>query len=195
MSQSNLAYKKEHFTDKDYLEFERNADTKHEFRNGKIVAMAGASDMHNVISSNIYGEIYIKLKGSECRPFSSDMRVKAETGSYFYPDIVITCGEREFEDEENDVLINPKVIVEVLSKSTKLKDRNEKFDSYLKLESLTDYVLVEQNEMRIEHYFRTDENEWKFRLLENAEDELVFNSINCKVFLNEIYTEVELAPK
>lgn len=195
MSQSNLAYKKEDFTDQDYLEFERNADTKHEFRNGKIVAMAGASDTHNVIVSNLFLDVGVQARKNGCRTFSGDMRVKAETGNYFYPDIVITCGEREFEDEENDVLLNPKVIIEVLSKSTKLKDRNEKFDSYLKLESLTDYVLVEQNEMRIEHYFRTDENEWKFRLLENAEDELVFNSINCRVFLNEIYTEVELAPK
>ncbi len=195
MSQSNIAYKKEDFTDEDYLEFERNADTKHEFLNGRIVAMAGASDTHNVISSNIYGEIYIKLKGSGCRPFSSDMRVKAITGSYFYPDIVITCGEREFEDEKKDVLLNPKVIIEVLSKSTKLKDRNDKFDSYLKLESLTAYVLVEQNEMRIEHYFLSDENEWKFRLLSKGDDKLQFDSINCRISLAEIYAEVELAPK
>ncbi len=195
MSQSNLAYKKENFTDQDYLEFERNADTKHEFRNGRIVGMAGASDTHNVIISNLFLDLGIRARENGCRTFSGDMRIKADTGSYFYPDIVITCGERKFEDEKNDVLLNPKAIVEVLSKSTKLKDRNEKFDSYLKLESLTDYVLVEQNEMRIEHYFRTDENDWKFRLLENPEDHLQFDSINCHISLEEIYTEIELAPK
>lgn len=87
------------------------------------------------------------------------------------------------------------MIVEVLSKSTKLKDRNDKFDSHLKLESLTDYVLVEQNEMRVEHYFRTDENEWKFRLLSKGEDKLDFDSINCRISLDKIYAEVELDSK
>ncbi len=191
MSQSNLAYKTEDFTDEDYLKFERNAETKHEFQNGRIVAMAGASDTHNVIVSNLFLDVGIQARKNGCRTFSGDMRVKAYTRNYFYPDIVITCGERKFEDEENDVLVNPKVIIEVLSKSTKLKDRNEKFDSYLKLESLTDYVLVEQNEMRIEHYFRTEKNDWKFRLLENANNELIFDSINCQVSLEEIYAEVE----
>lgn len=90
--------------------------------------MAGASDTHNVIVSNLFLDVGVQARKKECRTFSGDMRVKAYTGNYFYPDIVITCGEREFEDEENDVLINLKVIIEVLSNSTKLKDRNEKFD-------------------------------------------------------------------
>lgn len=157
--------------------------------------MAGASDTHNVIVSNLFLDLGIRARENSCRTFSGDMRVKADTGSYFYPDVFITCGERKFEDEKNDVLLNPQVVIEVLSKSTKLKDRNEKFDSYLKMESLTAYVLVEQNEMRIEQYFRTDADEWKFRLLENSKDLLQFDSINCRIFLEEIYTEIELAPK
>lgn len=93
MSQSNLAYKKGNFADADYLEFERDADTKHEFRNGKIVAMAGASDTHNVIVSNLFLDVGIQARQNGCRTFSGDMRVKAYTGNYFYPDIVITCGK------------------------------------------------------------------------------------------------------
>ncbi len=192
MSQSNLAYKNEAFTDEDYLKFERKSETKHEFLNGKITDMAGASDTHNVITSNIYGEIYIQSKKTNCRPFSSDMRVKAYKGNYFYPDLVITCGKRIFEDDENDVLMNPLVIFEVLSKSTHLKDRNKKFDSYLKLESLTDYILVEQNEMRIEHYSKKADNEWRFRILSNETDELILDSVKCKITLAEVYNEVEL---
>lgn len=191
MGKSNLAYKIEDFTDADYLEFERNAKIKHEFRNGEVVAMAGASDNHNVIVSNLFLDVGIQARKNGCRTFSGDMRVKAKKGSYFYPDLVITCGEREFEDDKNDVLINPKVIVEVLSKSTELKDRNEKFDSYLQMESLTEYVLVEQDEMRIEHYFKAENGDWKFRLLSKETDELILNSIKCQVKLQEIYNEIE----
>ena len=154
MTQSNLARKIKKQTDADYLKLERKAETKHELIGGKIVAMAGASDRHNVIVSNLFLDLGLEVRKNGCRTFSSDVKVKANTGNYFYPDIVITCGEREFEDEKNDVLLNPVVIIEVLSKSTKLKDRNQKFDAYLKLKSLTDYVLVEQGKIRVEHFFR-----------------------------------------
>lgn len=193
MSQSNLAQAEKNYTDKDYLAFEREAVEKHEYINGKIRAMAGASDEHNVIAGNLFGELFVQLKATKCRAFASDMRVLAATSKksdYFYPDIVVTCGERTFDDEKKDVLLNPKVVIEVLSKSTKLKDRNEKFQSYTALESLTDYVLVEQNTMRIEHYTRIDEANWKVRLLSQNSDELVFDSIGCRVSLVDIYNEV-----
>lgn len=192
MSQSNSACKNENFTDRDYLEFERNADVKHEFLNGKITDMAGASDTHNVIVSNLFLDIGIQARTNGCRTFSGDMRVKAYTKNYFYPVLIITYGKRIFEDDENDVLMNPLVIFEVLSKSTHLKDNNKKFDSYLKLESLTDYILVEQNEMRIEHYSKKADNEWRFKILSNGADELILDSVNCKITLTEIYNEVEL---
>ena len=94
-------------------------------------------DRQNVITSNVFGELWTKLKRTKYRPFASDMRISAKRGNYFYPDIVVACGERKFEDEKKDVLINPAVIIEVISKSTNLKDRNEKFDFYILLESLT----------------------------------------------------------
>lgn len=193
MSRTNLARKKEVVTDAEYLDAEREAFEKSEFINGRIAAMAGASENHNVISSNLSGEIFVQTKNSKCRAFSSDMRVKAKKGNYYYPDIVVVCGERLFEDDKKDVLINPTVIIEVLSTSTKLKDRNEKFDSYTRLADLTDYILVEQDEMRVEHFTKSGEKEWSFRLLTEIADKLVLESINCNISLKEVYREVKFS--
>lgn len=195
MSRTNLAYKhkKTDLTDAEYLGIEREAFEKSELLNGRVVAMAGASENHNVISSNLFGEIWTQTKNSKCRAFSSDMRVKAKKSNYYYPDIVVVCGEREFEDNKKDVLLNPQVVVEVLSKSTRLKDRNEKLDSYMSLESLTDYVLVEQDEPRIEHFIKINAKEWKVNLLTENAEKLVLEAINCAVSLEEIYREVKFA--
>lgn len=190
MSKTNFAYKLQPVTAEEYLKFERNSKRKHEFFDGEIVAMAGASIKHNIISSNFQGELFAQLKNSPCRPFASDMRVKAKK-SYFYPDIVVSCNERKFEDESDETLLNPRVIIEILSKSTKLRDRNLKFDSYLSIESITDYVLVEQNSMRVEHYQRNGKT-WNVVVFSNPDDNLLLSSINCELTLAEIYNEVKL---
>ncbi|MGI8468302.1 MAG: Uma2 family endonuclease [Pyrinomonadaceae bacterium] len=192
MSKSNLAYKKaEITTDAEYLEFERAAKRKHEFIGGEIAAMAGASERHNIIASNLFLGLGLQARKNSCRTFASDMRVKAKQGNYYYPDIVISCGERNFEDGKRDVLLNPKVVVEMLSKSTKLKDRNEKFDSYTVLETITDYILIEQDETRVEHYTRAEGEDWRLRVLREPEEILNLASINCQISLAEIYNEVE----
>ena len=193
MSRTNSAYKRQSVTAEKYLEIERAAKDKHEFIGGEIVAMAGASDNHNVISSNVFGELWTQLKGKACRVFAADMRVRAKKGNYFYPDLLVTCGERAFEnDEKKDVLLNPQIIFEILSKSTRLKDRNEKFESYIMLESLTDYVLSEQDVMKIEHYSRLDEKDWKVRIYAEADETIFFESINCRLKIADVYTEVSL---
>ena len=195
MSRTNLVYKhkKTVLTDAEYLDIEREAFEKSELLNGRVVAMAGASENHNVISSNLFLEIGIQTKHSKCRAFSSDMRVKAKKGNYYYPDILVVCGERNFEDNKKDVLLNPKVVIEVLSKSTKLKDRNEKLDSYMSLESLTDYVLIEQDELRVEHFIKINAKEWKVNLLTENAEKLILEPINCEVSLDEIYREVKFS--
>lgn len=191
MRKSNLAYKKAPIsTDEEYLEFERAAKRKHEFIGGEIFAMAGASERHNIISSNFFGEIWSRIRNSDCRAFSSDMRVKARKGNYYYPDVLVVCGERKFEDGKRDVLLNPKVIVEVLSKSTQLKDRQEKFDSYTFLPTVTDYISVSQDEIRVEHYTRQEGEDWRIRVLRESQEVLNLSSINCRISLAEIYNEV-----
>lgn len=122
------------------------------------------------------------------------MRVKAvnaKKSDYYYPDIVISCGEREFEDDKRDVLINPKVVIEIASKSTGLKDWHEKLEAYFALESLSDYVLIEQDEFLIQYFSRLDEKEWKVRLLTEASHELVLKTINCNISLADIFNEVQ----
>jgi Uma2 family endonuclease len=195
MSRSNLAFAKDvYISPEDFIAFERQAREKHEFIGGEVVGMAGASENHNIIASNLFGELFVQLKKTNCRSFASDMRVKApkaKNSNYYYPDIVIVCGERKFEDEKRDILLNPQAAVEISSKSTRLKDRNEKLESYFALESLSDYVLVEQDEMLIQHFSRIDSENWKVRLLNEKHHELLFDSINCSVSLTDIYNEVQ----
>lgn len=193
MSKSNLAYKTTSLTDAEYLRIERQAFEKSELIGGEVFSRDAINETRNLIISNLFGEIGIQTKNSLCRAFSSDMRVKAKKGNYYYPDLVVVCGERKFEDNKKDVLLNPKVIIEVLSKSTKLKDRNEKLDSYMSLEGLSDYVLVEQDEMRIEHFIKVSEKEWNVRLLTENAEKIILESINCEVSLEEVYREVKFS--
>src|SRR2546427_1385475 len=143
------------YTPEEYLALERKADYKSEYVNGQVIAMAWANRSHNLIAGNLYREVSRQLRGRPCEAYISNMRVKvSRTGLYTYPDVVVVCGEIHFEDVHNDTLLNPTVIVEVLSASTEAYDRGEKFAHYRRLESLQEYLLVAQDKVRIEHYVR-----------------------------------------
>lgn len=178
-------------TPEEYLTWERKAITKSEYVGGKIVAMSGASYRHTLITMNISGELYIQLKGHSCTVHTNDMRVKAtSTNSYFYPDVVVVCDKPQFEDNTFDTLLNPIVIIEVLSPSTETYDRVDKFAHYQQLESLQEYILVSQDEVHIEHYIR-EKTLWKpteFRSLDNI---LSLTSIECKLPLQDIYRRID----
>lgn len=175
----------------EYLAWERKADTKHEYLRGEIIAMSGASRVHSLIVTNISGELYIQLKERTCEVHTNDMRVQTSPEiSYFYPDVLVVCGEPRFEDNTFDTLLNPIVLVEVLSPSTAAYDRGEKFKHYQQLASLREYVLVSQDEVHVELY-RRQETQWKpieFRSLENV---LSLASIDCELTLSDIYNRVE----
>ena len=175
----------------EYLAWERKADTKHEYLRGEIIAMSGASRVQSLIVTNISGELYIQLKGRTCEVHTNDMRVQTSPEiSYFYPDILVVCGEPRFEDNTFDTLLNPIVLVEVLSPSTAAYDRGEKFKHYQQLTSLREYVLVSQDEVHVELY-RQQETQWKpieFRSLGNI---LSLASIDCELTLSDIYNRVE----
>ncbi len=174
----------------EYITRERKAITKSEYVSGKIIAVAGASYQHTVITMNISGELYGQLKDRECTVHTNDMRVKASaTSSYFYPDIVVVCDKPRFEDNTFDILLNPIVIIEVLSASTEDDDRIDKFSHYQKLTTLQEYILVSQDEAHVEHYKRHG-TLWKpteFRSLENV---LSLTSIVCELFLTDIYRRI-----
>ncbi len=184
--------KESEYTPEQYLTLERKAEYKSEYINGCIFAMAGASRQHNQITFNIAGELRTQLKGrAACIAYSNDMRVKvSETGLYSYPDVVATCNEPNFEDSFVDTLLNPAVIVEVLSDSTEAYDRGEKFAHYRRLSSLEEYILVAQHRICVEHYVRQGEL-WIFAETSQLDGIIHIDSIGCTLPLNEIYDKVE----
>jgi Uma2 family endonuclease len=178
-------------TPAEYLALERSAREKSEYVNGRIYAMSGASRLHNLISLNVAGELRSQLRGRPCEAYVNDMRVKVQrTGMYTYPDVVAVCEEPRLEDAEFDTLLNPSVIVEVLSPSTESYDRGEKFAHYRRLDSLREYVLVAQVTRRIEHFRRRGEH-WVLTEISDPGGELSLSSIGCVLKLADIYDRVE----
>ena len=199
MIKSNLAQGEKLYTIEEYLAFERASEEKHEYIDGRIVplhgdyevmAMAGASRKHNLIGTNTGTEIRFQLKGKNCETYISDMRVRTKPNRYGYPDVVVVCGEPKFADEEFDVLLNPTVIVEVLSPSTRFRDKTEKLDDYQKMENLKECLLIEQAEMHIEQFIKQTPTQWLLRIYENAAEEINIESINCKISVADIYAQV-----
>lgn len=180
-----------HLTPKEYLAWERKADTKHEYLRGELIAMSGANYQHTIITMNISGELYIQLKGTACTVHTNDMRVRTgpET-SYFYPDVVVVCDKPRFEDNVFDTLLNPVVLVEVLSPSIQVYDRGEKFKHYQQLTSLREYILVSQDKVGVERY-RRQGTEWQPTEFRSLEDVLSLTSIDCELSLDDIYRRVE----
>jgi Uma2 family endonuclease len=187
------ALKKTFITAEEYLARERAAEYKSEYHNGEIFAMAGASRPHNLITGNIYGELYIQLKNRSCNVYPSDMRLKVSgTGLYTYPDVMVVCGEEQFDDDQEDTLLNPILIVEVLSKSTERHVRGDKFEHYSKLASLREYLLVAQNRPRLELYTKQGPGRWLLAEFESLDDVVKLTSINCDLALKDVYLKVDL---
>ena len=182
------------FTPEEYLERERRADYKSEYFAGEIVAMAGAKRKHNLVSSNVTVSLGVQLQDSACEVYASDMKVQADQArQYSYPNVVVVCGEPRFQDESEDVLLNPTVVVEVLSPSTEAKDRGEKFLRYRQIDSLTDYLLVAQNERRVEQFTKQSDGSW--RLVEIVDAGAVqIDSIGCTLTLADAYNKVSFGP-
>jgi Uma2 family endonuclease len=181
------------YTPEEYLALERQAQCKSEYYAGEIFAMAGASRWHNLIVANVIGELRSQLKGRPCTTYPSDMRVKVSpTGLYTYPDVTVVCGEAQFEDHQQDTLLNPTLIVEVLSESTEAYDRGGKFAHYRKLPSLLEYVLITQTKPHVEHYVRQPDNQWLLAEVESLPDTIHLPSIDCRLALAEVYDKVDI---
>ena len=175
----------------DYLALERQAETKSEYLNGYIYAMSGASLKHNRIVASLATALGTQLRRKPCEPFFGDMRIKVSpTGLYTYPDVVVVCGEPQLEDQHFDTLLNPKLIIEVLSDSTAAYDRGDKFVHYRTLESLTDYLLVAQHQPFIEHFQRQPDGSWRYSAAQGLEAELDIPTIGCVLRLAEVYERV-----
>lgn len=186
------AVPKKRLTAEEYLEFERSSEIKHEFYNGRIYAMAGAKRRHNLIALNIGSEIRGHLKGRNCEAYPSDMRVFVPRfGLYTYPDVSVVCGKPEFQDAVLDTLLNPVLLIEILSDSTESYDRGKKFQHYRSIESLQEYVLVSQNEARIEKYIRQGDGFWVLSEAVGVGSSITFESIDCPISLAEVYDKID----
>ena len=174
----------------EYLRMERTSQEKHEYFRGEVFAMTGASENHNIVVSSTLAALYGQLRKRPCQIYPSDMRVRIPaTGLYTYPDISVVCGTPEFEDDGLDTLLNPAVIIEVLSSSTEQYDRGKKFQHYRTVTSLEEYILIAQDSIRIEHFARQGE-QWILTDAKTLDSVLTLPSIDCTLVLSDVYEKV-----
>lgn len=195
MKEPAPAYHKALYKIAEYLEMEREAEIKHEFYKGEIFAMAGAGATHNIITKNMLGELYATLKGKPCQPYGSDMRIHIPQNTLFtYPDISIICGDIKTspEDENNDTAIEPIVLVEVLSPSTKSYDRGEKFKLYRDIPSLQEYILIDTESINIEIFSINATGHWELEEYKTLGGALKIKAINASISIADIYDGTKL---
>ncbi len=188
-----VAYGKKNFTVEEYLEYEGASKEKHEYYQGEIFAMSGAKVPHNIIAGNLYFALRKRLQGKSCQPFNSDQRIFIPDNSLFtYPDISIVCGDIITKDNDEWNIVNPSVIIEVLSSSTRSYDRGEKFKLYRDIKTLQEYILVDSETISIEAFRINDNNHWELEEYKKATDSLLVKTIQLEIPVIEIYEGTKL---
>jgi Uma2 family endonuclease len=191
-AEANYGYGKRRYTVEDYMQIEAASGQKHEYYNGEIFAMASAKWDHNVIASNLMGLLYPKLKGSPCQVSGSDMRVLVEeNGLYTYPDLLIVCGQPVFKDNDEYNLMNPSVLIEVLSPSTRNYDRGDKFNLYQGLSSLKEYLLIDSKSVLVEQFIKNEKGEWILQKYSRSEESFQLETTGTTLSLKEIYDRTQ----
>lgn len=188
---------KTYLTPEQYLAVERQNEYKSEYIDGEMLAMVGASRRHNIIGVNITRELSQQLRGGPCEIYANDMRVKIASRreyAYTYPDVVVACGAPQFEDGHLDTLLNPTVLIEVLSEWTERYDRGKKFSFYRIIESLAEYVIVAQDESRVEQYTKESDGRGMLSDHRSLEDVVELASVQCTLALRDVYEKVSLPP-
>jgi Uma2 family endonuclease len=181
-----------HVTAEEYLAAERLSETRSEYLDGGVFPMTGASFNHGRIVINIATELVIQLRGQNCDVLATDMKVRIqESRKFFYPDVLVVCGDPQFHDERTDIILNPDLVIEVLSPSTEAFDRGTKFEAYRTVKSLNEYVLVSQDKPMVEQYVRNNDGSWKFTEAVGLESSLSLPSIGCTLNLAAVYKRVE----
>jgi Uma2 family endonuclease len=186
------ALPKKHYTLEEYFAIESTREERHEYIHGEVFAMAGASENHNQINFNLSGVFYNLLRSRPCRAFIGDMRVKISSLDYTYPDFVVVCSTPQFLRKPLDTLLNPTLIVEIMSPTTADYDRGEKFQRYRQIPSLMEYVLVSQKSIHIEHHILENDGSWRLRDWRGADTSITFPSIDCQIRLGDLYERINL---
>ncbi|MFN5952773.1 MAG: Uma2 family endonuclease [Dolichospermum sp.] len=180
------------FTVEEYLELEQTSDIRHEYFAGEVFAMAGGSKEHNIITLNIASRLRSRLRGSSCNVFMSDMKVRINLANenqtiFYYPDVIVSC---DTEDQDRYFLNYPCLIIEVLSPSTETIDRREKLLNYRSLASLKEYVLISQDQVKVEVYRQDEKRNWTIQTLINRDDKLHLDSVGLILEMTDIYEDV-----
>lgn len=188
-----VAYGKQKISIEEYLEMENASMEKHEYYKGEIFAMSGAKVPHNIVTKNLSGILFGKLKGKKCQPYGSDQRIHIQSNTLFtYPDISIICGEIITLNNDDYNVLNPSVIIEILSKSTKNYDRGEKFKLYRDIQTLKEYILVDSETIHIEVFRLNENNHWELEEYDSIENFLFIKAIDEKIAISEIYEGVNI---
>ena len=185
------ALKYNYISPEEYLEAERAALEKHEYSQGEIFAMSGASLKHNKIFSNLFRDIAFKIKGKGCRPYGSNLRIHIPKNTLFtYPDISIICGEPDLTDDKFDTATNPSVLIELLSKSTRNYDKGEKFTLYRDIDSLQEYILVDTEKVYVEKHIRNADNSWQITEYKTLDSSFIITTFSLSFLLKDIYEDL-----
>lgn len=180
-------------TPEEYLAIERQAEDKSEYVDGVMYAMSGATFRHNIIVANVIAEIGQQLRGRPCRVLSSDMKIRgSDSRSFFYPDVSVVCGKPQFHDERRDVILNPTLVIKIMSESMAASYRFEKFQAYKQLDSLQEYILISEDEPVVEQFKRQTKEVWIYTTAVGLDASMNFPSIECTLSLKAIYDKTDL---
>ncbi|MCU0445362.1 MAG: Uma2 family endonuclease [Microscillaceae bacterium] len=190
---STLTQERFYATVKEYLYWEDRAEEKHEYHNGEVIAMAGGEINHNRVCRNLVSGLHTRLKGKSCETFNSENKVWiAERNRFYYPDAFVICGEIQFYEKRQDIVENPILIFEVLSESTELRDRGEKFRHYMSLPSFREYVLINPEVVLVEIFFKKSPGEWQYFIYHSLTETVHLQSIDVHLSVADIYEQVDL---
>lgn len=178
-------------TPDDYLMSERQSAGKNEYLNGRVIGRSGSNRWHNVIVSNIAVAVGSRIHGAKNDMYISNMKVRLKNNFICYPDVIVVNGEPVFADQANDLLVNPTVVVEIISNATNTLDKTQKLENFLAMESIRECLMVKEDEMRIEHYAKQNAKQWIYKIYNERDDVVSMESINCKVSLSEIYSQIK----
>jgi Uma2 family endonuclease len=187
--------KQRYYTPEEYLELEEAADYKSEYIDGQIIPMAGGTVNHNRIAGNFYAVLNFAFRQQEYEVFNSDMRLWIhQKGIYTYPDVTVIAGEPEFFNNRTDIITNPQVIVEVLSKSTKNYDREDKFQAYRTISTFQEYLLIDQTGIHVDQFSKTGKKQWTLREYDEEDEAIALVTVPFEISLQDLYNKVKFEP-
>lgn len=191
MTERPLSPTPKYRTTEDYVMAERQSPAKNEFLNGRVIGRSSSNRWHNLIVSNTAVAIGSRVHGAKSDLYIGNMRVILRNNFVCYPDIVVVNGEPAFGDQNGDLLLNPTVVIEIISQSTNTLDKTQKVEAFLAMDSIRECILVKEDEMRIEHYAKQNAKQWIYKIYNERDDVMSMESINCKVSLAEIYAQIK----